>query len=152
MAHLMNTSLANGSVGLYDAICREIGRSIEAVRPVAAADVARGSERPSMSNNDESFTARIERLVRENNQQRAELDRLQDKVTEVSDISEGWKMKCMQLEKDLLREQGIVCSLEEALSDLQRHVHEAVQSARQRRIHQVNYEDTPLAPTEVDRN
>ncbi|RDH26430.1 hypothetical protein BDQ94DRAFT_155553 [Aspergillus welwitschiae] len=50
-------------------------------------------------------------------------------------------MRCTQLEKDLLREQGIVCSLEEALSDLQRHVHEAV-----------NCEDTALAPTEVDRN
>ncbi|GKZ75119.1 hypothetical protein AnigIFM60653_002841 [Aspergillus niger] len=148
----MNTSLANGSVGLYDATCRDIGRSIEAVRPVAVADVARGSERPSMSDNDELFTARIERLVRENNQQREELDRLQHKVTEVTDISEGWKMRCTQLEKDLLREQGIVCSLEEVLSDLQRHVHEAVQSSRQRRIRQVNGEDTALAPTDDDRN
>ncbi|OJZ80112.1 hypothetical protein ASPFODRAFT_53999 [Aspergillus luchuensis CBS 106.47] len=119
--------LANGSVGLYDATCRDIGRSIEAVRPVAVADVARGSER-------------------------TELDRLQHKVTEVTDISEGWKMRCTQLEKDLLREQSIVCSLEEALSDLQRHVHEAVQSSRQRRIRQVNCKDTALAPTEVDRN
>ncbi|OJZ81138.1 hypothetical protein ASPFODRAFT_381834 [Aspergillus luchuensis CBS 106.47] len=97
-----------------------------------------------MSDNDESFTARIERLVRENNQQRAELDRVQYRVTEISDISEGWKMRCTQLEKDLLREQGIVCSLEEALSDLQHHVHEAVQSSRQRRIRQVNCEDTAL--------
>ncbi|OJZ79669.1 hypothetical protein ASPFODRAFT_556059 [Aspergillus luchuensis CBS 106.47] len=97
-----------------------------------------------MSDNDESFTARIERLVRENNQQRAELDRVQYRVTEISDISEGWKMRCTQLEKDLLREQGIECSLEEALSDLQRHVHEAVQSSRQRRIRQVNCEDTAL--------
>jgi hypothetical protein len=32
-AHLMKTSLSNGTVGLYDAICQEIGRSIEAVRP-----------------------------------------------------------------------------------------------------------------------
>ncbi|CAK44767.1 hypothetical protein An04g07860 [Aspergillus niger] len=71
-------------------------------------------QRPSISDTDESFTARIERLVRENNQQREELDRLQHKVTEVTDISEGWKMRCTQLGKDLLWEQGIVCSLEEA--------------------------------------
>lgn len=43
-AHMMTTSLGSGSVGLYDAICREIGRSIEAVRPAAAADMATGSE------------------------------------------------------------------------------------------------------------
>ncbi|OJZ88808.1 hypothetical protein ASPFODRAFT_44543 [Aspergillus luchuensis CBS 106.47] len=145
-------SLREVSNGLYDAICRDIGRSIEAVRPVAVADLTPGSERPSTSENHESITARIERLVRENNQQRAELDRLQRMVTEVTDISEGWKMRCTQLEKDLRREQSIVCSLEEALSSLQRHVHEAVQSSRQRRIRQVNCEDAALAPTEVDRN
>ncbi|RDH26236.1 hypothetical protein BDQ94DRAFT_155822 [Aspergillus welwitschiae] len=61
-------------------------------------------------------------------------------------------MRCTQLRKDLLREQGIVCSLEEASSNLQRHVHEAVQSSRQRRVRQVNGEDTALAPTEADRN
>ncbi|OJZ79574.1 hypothetical protein ASPFODRAFT_55001 [Aspergillus luchuensis CBS 106.47] len=145
-------SLREKSNGLYDAICKEIGRLIEAVRPVAAADVALGSKRPLVSGDDESFTARIERLVRQNNQLRAEVDRLQHKVTEVTDISEGWKMRCTQLDKDLLREQGIVCSLEEELSDLQRHVHEAVQSSRQRRIRQVNGEDTALAPTDDDRN
>ena len=89
-------------------------------------------QRPSILDNDESFTARIERLERENNQQRAELGRLQHKVTKVSDISEGWKMKCMQPEKDLLREHSVVCSLGEASSDLQRHVQEAVQLSRQR--------------------
>jgi hypothetical protein len=35
---LMKTSLSNGTVGLYDAICKEIGRSIEAVRPSRVAD------------------------------------------------------------------------------------------------------------------
>lgn len=32
-AHLLDCSLGNGSVGLYEAICKELGRSIEAVRP-----------------------------------------------------------------------------------------------------------------------
>lgn len=34
----MKTSLSSGTVGLYDAICKEIGRSIEAVRPSREAD------------------------------------------------------------------------------------------------------------------
>ena len=32
-AHLLDCSLGNGSVGLYEAICKKLGRSIEAVRP-----------------------------------------------------------------------------------------------------------------------
>lgn len=34
-AHLLECSLSNGTVGLYDAICEELNRSIEAVHPEA---------------------------------------------------------------------------------------------------------------------
>lgn len=36
--HLFDSHLSNGTVGLYQAICDEIGRSIEAVRPAALKD------------------------------------------------------------------------------------------------------------------
>ena len=38
-AHLLQGSLSNGSVGQYDAICAELGVSIEAVRPRVLMDV-----------------------------------------------------------------------------------------------------------------
>jgi hypothetical protein len=37
-AHLLQGSLSNGSVGRYDAICAELGVSIEAVRPEVLGD------------------------------------------------------------------------------------------------------------------
>ena len=37
-AHLLQGSLSNGSVGQYDAICAELGVSIEAVRPEVLMD------------------------------------------------------------------------------------------------------------------
>ncbi|EDP53656.1 hypothetical protein AFUB_048420 [Aspergillus fumigatus A1163] len=50
-AHLMKTSLSSGTVGLYDAICREIGRSIEAVRPSREADGVLDSDRLTQGGN-----------------------------------------------------------------------------------------------------
>ena len=38
-AHLLQGSLSSGSVGQYDAICAELGVSIEAVRPEVLMDV-----------------------------------------------------------------------------------------------------------------
>jgi hypothetical protein len=35
--HLLKSCLSNGTVGLYDEICKEIGHSIEAVRPTGVA-------------------------------------------------------------------------------------------------------------------
>ncbi|KAJ5117892.1 hypothetical protein N7526_010915 [Penicillium atrosanguineum] len=79
---LIQTSLSNGSVGLYRAIREELGRSLEAVSPrILRQDGEEHSTQPDtrrLSDNEtenESFTAIIRRLEHENQELRTQLAR-----------------------------------------------------------------------------
>ncbi|KAH8430081.1 uncharacterized protein LDX57_007751 [Aspergillus melleus] len=107
-AHLLETPLSNGTVGLYEEICRELGHSLEAVRPaVLQADhddlektsngdgrldpwhmshsvsrlmemIGQTENEPVPTPEDDSFTASIQRLEQENQQLDDENERLRD--------------------------------------------------------------------------
>lgn len=91
-------------------------------------------------------------MVREKNQQQAEIDRLQGQVTEISDISDGWRRKCERLEKDIGKKQDVVCELEEELCDFKSRVQEVLQVLREHGNHQVVPEGTVRAPKDNDTN
>ncbi|KAH1310236.1 hypothetical protein KXW65_006032, partial [Aspergillus fumigatus] len=144
-AHLMKTSLSSGTVGLYDAICKEIGRSIEAVRPSREADEVLDSDLSPDFGEGDSFTAIIERLKRENGQLREEIGQLRDQIEKISRASQGWEMKNMQLERDIIRERSLIHELTEELSNVRSGVGKAVRLLLQHRDCQVNHEEGRLA-------
>ncbi|CEL11902.1 hypothetical protein ASPCAL14996 [Aspergillus calidoustus] len=116
-AHLLQGSLSNGSVGRYDAICAELGVSIEAVRPEVLGDngptYLGEDDEPSLG--DESFTAVIQRLSLENEKLKSEIGRIQRHAETMSHTCSRWEAKYRKLEEEGARQERSIASLQEGL-------------------------------------
>ncbi|KAL2801504.1 hypothetical protein BJX63DRAFT_438789 [Aspergillus granulosus] len=124
--HLMKTCLSNGTVGLYDEICKEIGQSIEAVRPTRPTGPALGSGPLFGSDEDDSFTATIQRLRLDNHKLREENLCLQDRIEKIYDSSQMWEKQTRHLQTESEREKSLIQELERELSGVRRDVQEAI--------------------------
>ncbi|KAJ1713272.1 hypothetical protein NYO67_4569 [Aspergillus flavus] len=116
-AHLLRGSLSNGTVGQYDAICAELGVSIEAVRPEVLMDdgPANFGEEDEPSHGDESFTAVIQRLRLENATLESEISRLQRHAETVSHTCTRWEAKYRKREQEVVQQERAMASLQEGL-------------------------------------
>ncbi|KAF3403978.1 hypothetical protein F1880_010317 [Penicillium rolfsii] len=96
--YLLKTNLGRGTVGLYQDILHELGRSLEAVTPQtlhannASEDAPSTVENPE--NDSESFTATIQRLEWENK-------KLTDQIGELRRSEQETRAKFHHLEEEL---------------------------------------------------
>ncbi|KAF4157912.1 hypothetical protein CNMCM6936_005381 [Aspergillus lentulus] len=140
-AHLMKTSLSSGTVGLYDAICKEIGWLIKAVRPSRAPGAILDSDPTQLSSasgEEDSFTTIIERLRRENHQLQEEIGDLRDHIETISQVSRDRERRSWQLEKDIIREQNLIRELKAELSNVRSGVGDAIRLLVQHQDCQAN--------------
>ncbi|KAJ6105192.1 hypothetical protein N7523_010279 [Penicillium sp. IBT 18751x] len=120
--HLLRTNLSNGTVGIYQAIQQELGRSIEAVdpqtlRPTGPSQKDEGSEEPikSFETGTGSFTATIQRLERENHELLQQLERAQTRAEELLAQDGEWQAKTCALQEQLRNSQLLAEELEKEL-------------------------------------
>ncbi|KAJ5297294.1 uncharacterized protein N7443_008187 [Penicillium atrosanguineum] len=104
---LIQTSLSNGSVGLYRAIREELGRSLEAVSPrILRQDGEEHSTQPDTrrlsddETENESFTAIIRRLEHENQDLRTQLARAREESEQARRHHQDWEAKACRLAND----------------------------------------------------
>ncbi|KAJ5155671.1 hypothetical protein N7492_008491 [Penicillium capsulatum] len=118
--HLLKTSLSNGTVGVYQAILQELGRSIEAVKPQTLQATGTGqNEKLSDQSPDtvaDSFTATIQRLEREKFELANDLERAQARNEELLEQDREWQTKMRTLQEQLRESQSLVEQLEKELN------------------------------------
>ncbi|KAJ5291470.1 hypothetical protein N7478_000721 [Penicillium angulare] len=126
-AHLLETSLSNGSVGLYKNILEELGRTIEAVDPKTLALTEPVTQWDAgESTRAESFTAIIQKLEQENDRLESELDRQRTHIEELLRSEQEWVAKRGTLEQDLRHGHGVAMDLQEELKWTKTSVQEAI--------------------------
>ncbi|KAI9041324.1 uncharacterized protein KD926_006900 [Aspergillus affinis] len=141
-AHLLKTPLSNGTVGLYEEICREFGNSLEAVRPaVLQRDhigleiddsnsgpmdmIGQTENEPAPTPEDDSFTATIQRLEQENQQLDNENERLRDRMQACLHRSRAFEMKSWHLQREIKRQKEYTGELEEERARTRDSIREA---------------------------
>ncbi|GIJ89516.1 hypothetical protein Asppvi_008458 [Aspergillus pseudoviridinutans] len=95
----------------------------------------------SVSGEEDSFTATIERLRRENQQLQGEIGHLRDHIEKISQVSRDWEMRTWQLERDIMREQSLIRELKEELSNVRSGVGNAIRLLVTHQDYQANRED-----------
>ncbi|KAJ5291401.1 hypothetical protein N7478_000652 [Penicillium angulare] len=126
-AHLLETSLSNGTVGLYNNILEELGRTIEAVDPKILASVEPVTQLDAgESTRADSFTAIIQKLERENDQLKGELTRARTRGEELLSSEQKWVARTVTLEQELRNGHGVMMELQEELKWTKTSVQEAI--------------------------
>ncbi|KAH8430174.1 uncharacterized protein LDX57_007844 [Aspergillus melleus] len=131
-AHLLETPLSNGTVGLYEEICRELGRSLEAVRPAVLQgdhndlELNENTENePTPTPEDDSFTATIQRLEQDNQQLDDENERLRDRMQACLHRSRAFEIKTWHLQREIKRQKEYIGELEEEIARMRDSIREA---------------------------
>ncbi|KAH8430117.1 uncharacterized protein LDX57_007795 [Aspergillus melleus] len=131
-AHLLETPLSNGTVGLYEEICRALGHSLEAVRPaVLQADhddleLNENTENePTPTPEDDSFTATIQRLEQENQHFDDENERLRDRMQACLHRLRAFGIKTRHLQREIKHQKEYIGELEEEIASTRDSIREA---------------------------
>ncbi|KAJ5449498.1 uncharacterized protein N7458_005947 [Penicillium daleae] len=129
--HLLATNLGTGSVGKYNSIINNLGRSIEAVDPetlpgctIQNSNLGRNSPVSRVENG--SFTATIRRLDSKNEELADELDRAWSRSDALRAKVEEWEAWAEAMERQLTESQNLVAQLDEELRHVEGGMAEAV--------------------------
>ncbi|KAF3004652.1 hypothetical protein E8E15_001026 [Penicillium rubens] len=142
MAFLLKSNLSSGTVGLFQTICKELGRSLEAVSPqvlqgAQSSPTTEARAAAEQTNNDGgsdgSFTAKLHNLECANHNSSLELDQTRTRLEESE--SEGRRLRAqicsLQAEKETMisrsqhRKRQLVrtrTGIAEAMQTLQTHL------------------------------
>ncbi|KAF9890695.1 hypothetical protein FE257_005561 [Aspergillus nanangensis] len=120
-------------VGLYEEIYLELGVSLEAVRPAIlkgdweAPDTDKSAEpQPSPLPHDDSFTATIQRLDRENHQLYNKLDHLHVSMKTCQHRSQILQTRNRHLQEEIRRQRDHIYKLEKDITGMKSSICEAV--------------------------
>ncbi|CAG8268407.1 unnamed protein product [Penicillium salamii] len=126
---LLQSSLSNGTVGLFRAICEELGRSLEAVTPQTLHDSDSGrDDDPGEDEEDGSFTAKIRQLEGANRELGVELDRTRARLDDAHSKSDRFQKKSRRLRTELEASSLRTSRLETELTRVRAGVTEAMKA------------------------
>ncbi|KAJ6033789.1 uncharacterized protein N7446_007918 [Penicillium canescens] len=133
---LLQSSLSNGSVGLFRAISEELGRSLEAVTPqtLQDSDLERdddpGEEEDLRVHEEEdgSFTAKIRQLEGTNRELGVELDRTRVRLDDARSKRDRYQTKTRRLQSELEASSLRTSRLETELTRVRAGITEAMKA------------------------
>ncbi|CAG8074690.1 hypothetical protein N7541_000109 [Penicillium brevicompactum] len=133
---LLQSSLSNGTVGLFRAICEELGRSLEAVTPQTLHDSALGRDDDpgededvrAQQDEDGSFTAKIRQLEGANRELGVELDRTRARLDDAHSKSDRFQEKSRRLRAEVEASSLRASRLEAELTRVRAGVTEAMKA------------------------
>ncbi|KAJ6171558.1 hypothetical protein N7470_000625 [Penicillium chermesinum] len=131
--HLLETPLGRGTVGLYQEIIAELGKSIEAVRPQTPQGTPRSSEASSACLNrtllphPESFTEVIQRLEVENERLVGQVEQYREQSESLLRKEQDWHAKIATLQAEVVSYQQVIQTLEEDVSNSRTSILDAIE-------------------------
>ncbi|CAI7615153.1 unnamed protein product [Penicillium pancosmium] len=133
-AYLLKTHLSHGGVGFFQTICKELGRSLEAVTPETLQNgLSQAQESPendssgAASKEEGSFTAKIRELEATNRDLRGELDQTSTRLESALDEGRTLRAKNCQLEREVETSISTVKRQEEELARLRGGIGQVMQ-------------------------
>lgn len=133
-ASLLKTCLSSGGLRFFQTICKELGRSLEAVTPETlqngmsqAAETPKNNISEPASREEGSFTAKIRELEVTNCELRRELDQASTRLESALDEGRTLQAKSSMLERQVKSSSSTVERQEEELARLRRGIDQVMQ-------------------------
>ncbi|KAJ6171492.1 hypothetical protein N7470_000559 [Penicillium chermesinum] len=125
--HLLRTPLGRGTIGLYQEIIGELGKSIEAVRPQPLQRTPRSSEASSAcQDRPESFTEVIQRVESENERLIGQVEQYREQSESLLRKEQDWQAKIADLQAEVVSCQQVIQKLQEDVSNSQTSILDAI--------------------------